>query len=79
MSDEIENVSFIFPKGSLEDEWREEALRHREEIKKLNLIIKYLKKHHREHQEYEDNLLIEQLENSNIEWLEQATEGEANV
>lgn len=36
MSDEIKNVSFIFPKGSLEDDWRDEALRHREEIERLN-------------------------------------------
>ena len=62
MNDEIKNVSFIFPKGSLEDDWREEALRYREEILQLknqlqqkeNIIkevreyIKFLKEHYEE-------------------------------
>ena len=39
MNDKIKDVSFIFPKGSLEDDWREEALRHREEILQLKVQL----------------------------------------
>lgn len=34
-----ENKSYIYHKGSLEEEWKKEALKNRKEIERLNKII----------------------------------------
>jgi len=37
--EEITSVTYSFPPGSLEESWRDEALRHREIIHKIKKIV----------------------------------------
>ena len=55
MNDKIKDVSFIFPKGTLEDDWREEALRHREEILQLKVQLQQKENIIKEVREYIEN------------------------
>lgn len=48
------------------------CMRLENENTRLKYVIKWLKKYCSEHEEYELTELIDQLENANVEWLENA-------
>ena len=37
--EEVTNIYYRFPKGSLEDDWKKEALEHRKTLEKIQKIV----------------------------------------